>query len=194
MTYKFGTSIAVDSQNRPHVAFYNEKDQALNYATRDGAGWRLEAVDGDGDTGKFASIAIDADDNPRISHYAQKSPNGGEVRYSTFDGSGWSTSAVGEIDGVDIGFIGARNLTQLQLDGQGRPVVAYSGSDVLRIARLEGSEWTVQTVVERSNRPLGQQTSFRLAADGTAHVAYFDVEKTNPLGGTVHYAKGVPGG
>ena len=149
MTYKFGTTIAVDSQNRPHVAFYNEKEQALNYATRDGADWKLVAVDGDGDTGKFASIAIDPDDNPRISHYAQNSPNGGEVRYSVFDGSEWSTSTIGEIAGVDIGFIGARNLTQLQLDGEGRPVVAYSGSDLLRVARLEGSEWTVQTVVER---------------------------------------------
>lgn len=192
MTYKFGTSIAVDSRNRPHVAFYNEKKQALNYATRDGADWKLATVEGDGDTGKYASIALDADDNPRMSHYAQNSPNGGEVRYSVFDGSEWSTSTVGEIDGVDIGFIGARNLTQLQLDGEGRPVVAYSGSDLLRIARLEGSEWTVQTVVERGGRPLGQQTSFRMAADGTAHIAYFDVESTNPLGGTVHYGKGVP--
>jgi hypothetical protein len=95
---------------------------------------------------------------------------------------------------VGIGFIGARNATQLQLDSNGNPIVAYSGSDYFRIARQDGSSWAVQTVVEKAKFPLGQQTSFRLAPDGATHVSYFDVADTNPLIGQIHYGKGISTG
>ncbi len=47
-------------------------------------------------------------------------------------------------------------------------------------------------MVERGDRELGQQTSFRLGADGHAHIVYFDVAGDRPLMGSVFYGVGEP--
>ncbi len=81
---------------------------------------------------------------------------------------------VAPLEGLTIGFIGARNSTRVQVRDE-RPLVAFSGRESFQLARRDGRAWTIETVVERGDRELGQQTSFRLGADGRVHIAYFDV-------------------
>jgi hypothetical protein len=59
MPYEFGTGIALDAQNRPHVVWFDDATQDLKYAVRDGGAWSISTVDSDGDVGRFPSLALD---------------------------------------------------------------------------------------------------------------------------------------
>ena len=61
LTYKYATSVGVDPEGAPHLAFFDQKSNDLALATRSDSGWTIEVVDGDGDTGLFSSLVIDAD-------------------------------------------------------------------------------------------------------------------------------------
>jgi hypothetical protein len=57
--------IAVDSNDRPHVSYYNN---GLVYAYFDGDKWNKEIIDSEGNSGKFSSIFLDKNDKPHISY------------------------------------------------------------------------------------------------------------------------------
>ena len=57
-----GLSVAVDSQGRPHVAYYALKGADLRYAIRMGPSWETETVDDYQVVGPDCSIALDAED------------------------------------------------------------------------------------------------------------------------------------
>ncbi|MBI4392895.1 MAG: hypothetical protein HY556_03725 [Euryarchaeota archaeon] len=89
------TSIDVDSQDRPHIAYWQVFNRGniddptrghLKYAAKlaDGT-WHTGFVDPVGETGRYTSIALDANDKPRIAyHFANYQPNIGEATI-TFD-------------------------------------------------------------------------------------------------------------
>ena len=45
LLYEFGNSIAIDSQNRPHIVWFDDQNQDLKYALRDSDGWTISTVD-----------------------------------------------------------------------------------------------------------------------------------------------------
>ena len=62
------TSIVVDLSNVVHIAYYDVDRGALSYASYSGGVWSKTTVDDDGDTGRYTSIAIGPDGNPRIAY------------------------------------------------------------------------------------------------------------------------------
>jgi hypothetical protein len=70
------TSIAIDSQNRPHISYYqfdlNDRNyNHLKYAYWDGSSWKIKLVQepdaaGNKAEGKYSSIALDGLDHPHI--------------------------------------------------------------------------------------------------------------------------------
>jgi hypothetical protein len=60
IVYEFGTSIQLDNEGRPGIAYYDNNQQALAYAQRDGDNWSIEIVDADGDAGRYAALAYDS--------------------------------------------------------------------------------------------------------------------------------------
>lgn len=71
------TSLALDHQGLPHISYHDRTHGDLRYASRAGDGtWTLETVDGVADSvGEMTSLALDAQDGPRITYLAKVAAN-----------------------------------------------------------------------------------------------------------------------
>lgn len=190
-TYKYATSIAVDPDGTPWITYHDGSAADLVVAHRREEGiWTIETVDERGDTGLFSEIAIDADGGQHVSYVERTSDTGGVVRYAFRSASdaAWETSEIDTLDALFLGFTGARNLTSIALDADGRPAVAYSDERVMRLATRDEAGWRVETIAEAGEVPFGQIVSLAIDAAGQPHVAYALVTSKGPLDGTVAYA------
>jgi hypothetical protein len=133
--------------------------------------WRIELVDGRGDTGRFPSVVVGAD-GVHVSYYDVTTAT---VRYARRTSSGWAPADVdvagrpasGEPGNVGMG-------TSIRLDAAGRPAIAYSdiANGHLKLARQEpGGAWALETADGATN--VGGWPSLVLDDVG-AHVTYFD--------------------
>lgn len=197
--YEFGTSIAVDSTDRPHLTYHDGEenfatsDGDLLYAVRTDDGWQIEVVDGDGDVGKFASLALDADDRAHIAYLDWRTPTTGIIKYARRVGSSWLIEEVDAVEQIAIGFLGARRVVSLALDAAGHPHLAYCDRRFLSYARFDGSTWQIETVVEEtaSDLDLGQLASLALDASGRPHITFYELPSPpNDSLGTIYYARG----
>ena len=193
--YEFGTFIAVDSQDRPHVVWFDSSDQDLRYAVRDDGSWRVTTVDSEGDVGRFPSLAIDSKDNAAVSYFESTGDSTGYVKFARWDGSQWTTQRIDKLENVFRGFFGARKTSSLVLDADDNPIVAYSDEAVIKLALWDGSNWISDTVLTADGDPLGQQVSLGLDGDNVLHLTFADVGRKGSPGvkGNIKYARGTPG-
>ena len=186
------TSIAVDSQDRPHIT-YGGPPVGVRYAHFGRArAWEIETV---GSAGWFTSLALDPAGQPRMVY---------------FDTAGHSL-AYGAARRGGLGPAGRRppgRRRQLQfprrvngrLDAAGEPAVAYyeAGHGDLRFARQSGSQWQIETVDGDSAAAAGDgvgaadvglYASLACNPAGTCWISYYDA--TN---GDLKAARRDPGG
>ncbi len=165
-------SLALDSQDRPHIAYcYGSAAGAcsvLRYTWRDATGW----VSANLDTGGAYSIslALDADDRPHISYYKQNADGSSpSLAYRFYDGAAWQAQTL---------VTGAEGLyNQLALDSAGRARIAFydqTGQD-LEYAVSDGSAWTIDTVYDSGNA--GLFPALALDAAGQPHIAFVDADE-----------------
>ena len=196
LPYEFGNDIALDSQDRPHIVWFDSQTQDLKYALRDSGGWTISTVDSAGDVGRYPSLTLDRDGNPVVSYYQTLSESSGVIKLARWDGSQWNTQRIDQLDDVFPGFFGARKNSSVILDADGNPIVAYSDESVVRLASWNGENggWNLETVASADKEPLGQQVSMALDAQGVLHITFADVSRKGGPGvlGTVMYARGVP--
>ncbi len=189
--YEFATSIQLDSSGSPAIAYYNDRDQQLELASLGAGGWSVEVVDDKGDSGRYASMAYDADGEPHIAYYVAESPESGTVRHAWKDASGWQIENVGNLQDLRMGHTGARKITSLAFDQEGGLHLAYSDRDRLIYAQRTDDGWVGQEVVEPGSRALGQLVELAIDADGNPHLIWFDAVSLSPsLQGVVFYAAG----
>ncbi|HEC09824.1 MAG TPA: hypothetical protein ENI86_09695 [Acidimicrobiales bacterium] len=102
---------------------------------------------------------------------------------------GWESSVVADLTSVQMGFEGARRITSLALDPQGSPVIAYSDTTGVWLARpaTDGGTWESESVVTAGSSPLGQLVSLAVDGSGASHLTYFEVTANSPLDGNVVY-------
>ena len=62
-------SIAIDSNNKVHISYYDESNEDLKYATNASGSWVTSTIDSEGDVGWYTSIAIDSNNKVHISYY-----------------------------------------------------------------------------------------------------------------------------
>jgi len=85
------TSIAVDGQGHPHIAYYSHRDGAYKYAKWNGASWELRTVDQYGSVGwESVTIAVDANGDPHIAYLAGYY----RLKYARLSGSAWTIETV----------------------------------------------------------------------------------------------------
>jgi hypothetical protein len=145
------SSLELDSAGQPHIAYGLSFMglMRLKYAYRTGPGtWSVTLVDSSTNSaGYYASLALDAQDRPRISYYEAGM---GDLRYAYDDGTGWVTTTL-DSGGV-VGSYGS-----LALDAAGFPHISYydeTGGDLkYACQRCDGPE-AVQ-VAGPANQPLG---------------------------------------
>jgi len=157
-------SLALDSQDHPHINYWDRDLWVLKYAHNDGSGWITETVDSAGYIGWYpTSLAVDAVDRPHISYCA--SPYYSEcteLRYAWYDGSAWITET------VDSGVYGGY-ASSLALDAADRPHISYSSTG-LRYAYYDGTAWVSETVDWDGHGISG--ISLALDSSGKPHVSY----------------------
>ena len=187
VAYEFNVSLTVDPDGNPALTYYDTTNTALKYASRQDGTWSIETVDTDGDVGRYSSLAFDSIGNPHISYLRLDDTTTGTVRYATRTGDTWTTADVDSLTDLRTGFTGARRVTAVAPGPGDRPTVAYSDESVVKLATSDGSAWSPTTLVEAGDRPLGQLVSLQLSADGTPHLAIFEVTGESPLTGVVAY-------
>ena len=190
--YEFGTDIAMDSQDKPHLVWFDDSSKDLKYAVRTDGSWTISTVDSDGDVGRFPSLAIDGGDLPSISYFERTGNSAGFIKLARRDGTSWDTQRIDELNDTFIDFFGARKTSSLALDPDGNPIVAYSDEAAVKLAQWDGRQWVVETVITAGELPLGQQVSLAVDGQKVLHLVFADVKSKGSLGvtGTVRYAKG----
>jgi hypothetical protein len=187
VAYEFNVSLAVDPDGNPALTYYDTTNAELKYATRTNSAWSIETVDAEGDAGRYSSLAFDSAGTPHISYLRLDGPTSGTVRYATLDGDAWTTGDIDTLDNLRTGFTGTRRNTAIALDADQTPHVVYSDESVVKRAIANAGAWEISPILTAGDQPLGQLVSFRLADDGTLHLATFEVTNESPLTGVVAY-------
>lgn len=164
-------SLALDSQDYPHIAYYQNYTGDLCYARFDGAPsfgtgrWLTETVDAFGLTGIGPSLALDAHDHPHISY--RIAGDYGNLCYAHHDGTGWFTETVDA-----AGNTGA--FSSLVLDDQGHPHISYHNqAGCLMYAHHDGTGWQIEVVACGAGW-YGWCTSIELNDQGHPRISYCD--------------------
>jgi hypothetical protein len=156
-------SIAIDSQDRPHVSYYSPA--GVKYAFKSGGAWSIELVDAAG--GPYTSIVLDANDQPYIA-YSQDSQ--ADVRLAWKTAGAWTSEIVDGDGGANVG--GA----SLGIDAVGGLHVAYTSiggfNDVdLMYAYKTGGTWTRETA-DSTVTDDGQSAVLDVDAAGNPHIVH----------------------
>jgi hypothetical protein len=153
------TSIAVDSNNRPHISYYDSTNAKLKYAKWTGSSWDITTVDNAGDS--YTSIALDSSNYPHISYWDGAND---DLKYAKWTGSSWSIETVDS-----AGDIGYQN--SLVLDSNNKPHISYSDDTnfYLKYAKKTGSSWEYDIV----DAIIIGCTSIDIDYNNRAHISYF---------------------
>jgi hypothetical protein len=162
-------SLALDSNNYPHISYYDATNGTLKYAWWTGSSWNIETVDDRGDVGRYSSLALDSSDRPYISYYNATT---GDLEIVWWTGKVWLLQTV-----ASAGNVGA--FTSLALDPSNRPHISYYDvtNGNLKYARWNGSAWSIETVDLGGD--VGRFTSLALDAKYNPHISYYDVTNGN---------------
>jgi hypothetical protein len=135
-------SLALDSNGKPHVAYFDGNGGDLKYARMTIGAWEVEKVDTNGSVGLYPSLVMSRNDGAMIGYYKRTT---GDLRLATQGSQGWVISNIDT--GGDVG-----RCTSMILDPN-RPTaskiaIAYDDSNTgaKKFAIQQGAGWTITTV------------------------------------------------
>ena len=176
-------SLALDSHQRPHIS-YQAYGGGLMYARWDGASWQKQKIPiGAREIGFYTSIALDQNDNPRISFYEVDNAEGDRLvrlRTVTWNGKFWELTTVDSTKG-------SGKFNSIAVDSKGQPHIAYANVNYenagLRYAYWNGKSWKTE-ILEGDGQPgptcaprceTAYSVSMVLDKGDNPHVTYTDV-------------------
>ena len=165
------SSIALDFNGNPHIAYSDMSNWDLKYASWSGSEWKIQVVDSLERVGIFPSmapsLAIDSSGNPHISYIDDENAN---LKYASWTGSAWSIQTVDSQGNVG-------GYTSLKLDRFDKPHICYQANLDLKYASWTGSQWEIQTV--DSEGYVGFFCSLSLDFNGNPRISYCDTTNIN---------------
>jgi hypothetical protein len=204
-------SLAMDSSDRPRIAYHDGGNNSLMYAYHNGMSWTIREILPT-NSGKYASLYVDVN-NGNIPHIAHYDSSNGKLGYAVFKGSGGncgfnssSTQFEWQCDEIEpVGTSTHPKGVSLAVDLAGYPMIAYqSAGGSLKVARpllalgLPGgfgncgpeipfSTWSCETV-DPGNLFVpyrhGDYVSIALHPSGLATIAYYGF--ITPTGGNLN--------
>ena len=177
-------SMALDSNNRPHVA-YNDclYPTSLKYAVQVNGIWTSEVLNKvkGKNSGLSSSIEVDSQNRPHISFRSGWIPGG--LLYVFFTGSNWKVSTP-----IDSDYWYGHS-SSLELDSGGFPQIAYTfwppQPDTklikeFRFAFLSGVQSARELIEPADPTSIRAEIALAIDNDGNYHVAFWD-DATNRL-------------
>jgi hypothetical protein len=155
------TSLALDSNNQPHISYYDEvySDYTFKYATWNGSSWVIGVIaSGSPDYYLFETneLVLDSNDQP---HIIYNDPISEQLSYTWWNGS---TSLIQPL--VEYG-----RAASLALDSNDQPHVSFLNDIALEHAEWDGVNWLIQTVDAEA---VGSYTSLALDSSDQPHISY----------------------
>jgi hypothetical protein len=157
-------SLVLDADYSPHVLYGGY--EGLMYASWTGTNWTHQTVDVNG--AGFGSVALDSSGNPHVAY-----TDGKAVKYAKWTGSNWTIQTVDTYSEIPYQL-------SLALDKNNTPYILYDNtvsilspaggyyhSEKLKLATLQNSNWSIQTVAST-----GGFGNIVLDSKGNPHLIY----------------------
>jgi len=154
-TFGFGTSLELDADDQPLIAYY--MDNQLMLARWGAGGWNIEAVDAGNFGGDSISLTLDSLNLPHIAYVANWPAV--DLKYAHWTGTEW------QIETVD-GDGSSGPYCSIAVDSSDNPHIAYMDVEAngLKYARWDGDEWLLELIDTD-----GASTDVSLALDSNDH-------------------------
>lgn len=173
-------SLAFTQDDRPMIAYTDDRSGDLVLAERTSRGWVTEIVDASGQVGYFPSLAVDCADRPHISYFDNTL---NDVKYAYRSLTGWHIETI-DAEGLP-GFHIPAGFTKIALRPEpdpdrcraAQPQVAYLAyrykpyDGELRFATRHDQGWWIETVDTATG--VGGFPSLALDAAGTPWISYY---------------------
>jgi hypothetical protein len=170
-------SIALDSNNVPHITYYDIKNKDLKYAYRLGIdSWTTEVVEANGKVGLFSSLAMDSQDRPHVAYFDDETD---DLRYAYKSGGLWNYDVVDTVESTGW-------YVALKLDSADNPHITYYDytNQNLKHAFWYRYNFVIELVDIAGD--VGMYSSLDIDAADELHIAYYDASL-----GIVKYARSV---
>jgi hypothetical protein len=157
-----GASLALDSQDRPHISYSSFSDD-LRYAFWDGSAWQKEVVSSAVNVSHWdTSICVDSFGTPYISYFT----NDGTLMFATRGLRGiWTLHQVAATTGFDQ----IVHTSEITPGNDGQIHIIYNDGNATVREAISGPEgWTNRKIADTSNGQFAAGTQ----EDGTIHAAY----------------------
>jgi hypothetical protein len=161
-------SLAIDSQDMPHIAFQNVETKEIGYAFRSESGnWEVETVVDANTKGSFVALILDSSDCPMIcyrNHSMTPGPTPG-LSCAYKEDSEWKYEIVD-----DRGYAGTH--LSLTVNRSGRAHLAYvvGNGDLIHASQEDEMNWEYSVVREHDDG-LVKSMSIGLDSQGIPHIA-----------------------
>ena len=157
------TSIAIDSNNKIHISYYDASNRDSKYATNASGSWVYAIVDSTGNVGGDSSIAIDSNNKVHISYY-----------YATNGDLKYATNASGSLVYTTLYSIGNVGLyTSIAIDSNNKVYISYydaTNYDLKYATNVSGS-WVITTLDSTNN--VGLYTSIAIDSNNKVNISYY---------------------
>ena len=181
-SYKWAIDLAVVNGIVYAVAFQAQTGDLLMSKKENGT-WSTERITM---SGRYPSMSVDDSGDILVSYYKRINANSGAIEVAHRGSVGWEFSIIDTLINHDSGF--ARNVVKLIRNTNGT-YVAYSDSDVLKLATANGDNWDIETVLdaESQSMTLRNQTSMDIDDEGYFHLSTYRADVTATAGGRIMY-------
>ncbi len=158
------TSLVLDAQGRPHIAYTDNVVMRPRYAYWDGSTWQIQTVGEPDGFASYTSLALDRTGRPHIGYEKYAPPYGSSNFVHTYwDGASWQS------DTLPVSAYGtASNLVLDEHDWPRAAFVSGSSPSLLRYGYYDGSSWLFEQV---STGETYDFWNISLALDGTGRPA-----------------------
>ncbi|MCK5774341.1 MAG: hypothetical protein KAH57_11180 [Thermoplasmata archaeon] len=165
------SSLAIDSDDHPHVTFYNDTSMDLMYAVWNGTDWEKTIVDSYGQVGEYSGMVLDGDDHPHIAYFNRSDYS---LKYSYKNTTGWH-----QMDLIDSQYGFLYSSPDIALDSSGNPhILVQNGSQYLDYIFYDGTGWNyTKSIVQTYSSPFGRDISaLELDSSDNVHIIYANTQ------------------
>lgn len=167
--YNEGTSIVLDNNDLPHIAYYHMGNDRLEYAYNDGNDWNIEVIE---DQASFATMTKDNTDHMIVAYLARIDLTTSVVKVAKQVGPNWVSESIDTL--FNMGPI-AQHSTSIIIDSNQNAHIAYSDRQYVKYAREVGNIWVIDTVLFEPGSPgvVGAQCDLKLDSQDDPHIVFY---------------------